>query len=193
MKTRIIYEQGVKDDSLDAVRFASEYVYGPKSVGKEINMGGGILPLNGKQINVEKILDILQPYDDGFRNIVLYRSDIYAGTLNFVYGASRHGTGNFAVSEYRLTPFQIAVTGIHEFGHDLGLVQQDELRYDHSEPLAGHCRNACIMRAVNNLTQIEIATEFAIPRIRQGKSCFCPECTRHIEAQVGRKLGSMQA
>lgn len=94
--------------------------------------------------------------DEKTLRLVLTGYDLAPPQLNYSYGVTWRGVAS-VVSTHRLGgSLAVAIIGIHELLHQIGLVGESQPQYDHRTGMDGHCRNRCIMRAANGPQDLHV-------------------------------------
>jgi len=99
---------------------------------------------------------VRKPVDVDALTLVLTGYDLAPPKLNYSYGATWKGVVS-VVSTHRMggSALKTAIVGLHELLHQIGLVGESQPQYDHRAGFDGHCRNRCLMRAVNGPSDME--------------------------------------
>lgn len=183
MIAHIWYEDGTSPEFVEAASLAYT------AVGQAANHQVSIMPkpldfdlptLGGGQVDsafIEKIRA-----DSGVNLLILAKRDLGAAGLNFCFGRSRFNGGASIVSSSRVTPTTLVGLAVHEIGHSVGLVPDDSPRLDRITSFEGHCINDCVMMPVNNIREMDEATQKIIrsPQL----AGFCVDCALHIDRQL---------
>lgn len=185
MQANVFADRRVSTQHLDAVR------YGIERIGTRLVSLGGLavsvatgeldesLPRIRKQIDTD-FIEKMPGWKDGL-TVLATATDLgtASGELNFCYGRSKAAAGLVIVSSARLEPDELFGVAVHESGHGFGLVNPSHPNYDHESSFAGHCKNDCVMRAVNTPDEMrEVTTRVLTDMVRVG---FCEPCDDFLE------------
>lgn len=116
-------------------------------------------------------------------DVLLLKSNLYAGNTNFALGLSQPGLGSIISayqifnSSWRLDPHDVLGTvALHEIGHVFGAPDENRrTRLDYS--LGPHCLNRCVMRQRLVLDEWQELTRDCF-----GRGIYCPECAYDIRS-----------
>jgi predicted Zn-dependent protease len=190
MTARIEVERGVKKPHIDMARLAIG-ILNNQLTGLKFNpvvnqSENDFRSLPTGQVDA-KILEDYRSFggSEYCMNMLLTSRDMSVEKLNYLFGCSKAGQGNLIVSSARLDknhlgdPYEFLTTLVHEAGHSLGLVHESQPRHDHNSAFPGHCRNECIMRAANNLGDIQTGTRLLLTHIHSTGG-FCEGCSSDL-------------
>jgi predicted Zn-dependent protease len=105
--------------------------------------------------------------------LVLTNYDLKPKGMNYTFGAT-YGDLVSIVSTCRIgsDPTLAGVTSLHELFHQLGMVASNASQHDNRCGMKGHCKNdGCMMRAVNNLDELQTVSSNWQRGIRLCRQC----------------------
>ncbi len=186
MQAHILAETGVPASKLEAVSLAIETIgrrllrFGVLDVNTTTGNLEESLPRIGSQVD-SAIITSVPPWEDRSMHVMVVKSDLGASDagLNFCYGRSAHASGNFIVSAARLNEEEIFGATVHEAGHAVGLVTREMPQYDERSSFDGHCRNDCVMQAVNTLEEMRQTTRHVLGNM--AVAGFCGDCDSYLQ------------
>jgi predicted Zn-dependent protease len=105
--------------------------------------------------------------------LVLTSYDLKPEGMNYTFGAT-YGDLVSIVSTCRIgnDSTLTGVTSLHELFHQLGMVASNAPQHDDRCGMKGHCKNGdCMMRAVNNLNELQAVSDNWQRGIRLCRQC----------------------
>jgi archaemetzincin len=131
------------------------------AVAEPIRLPGEAFDLARRQYRADRLLDVARRFDHG-RVVVVTDSDLYAGSLNFVFGLAER-PGRAAVvslarlhdgADDRLCSERAIKEVVHEIGHTFGLT---------------HCPDPrCVMSFSNSINEVDKKDRYFCPRCAPG-------------------------
>jgi predicted Zn-dependent protease len=104
--------------------------------------------------------------------------DLQPAGLDYAFGVTRGVASLVSTARLEGSAPRFAVVALHEVGHMLGLVDQNCSNHDERHYFEGHCRNACIMQAVNSLVDVDRCVENLLKGI-----VLCGDCRAFLRTR----------